>query len=318
MSEYGRRGQGLLSREQEVELAKRIEQGDLDAKEELIAKNLRLALKFAGAYKVEGSRSEDIIQGSLFGLIRASEKFDWRRGLKFSTYATLWIKQSIQREIDNTKKMMRRPVTVEAFGRKVNRAERELKAKIGCDPTFDEIAEALAENVENIEMEYLERQEPASLDKPVGEDGDSSLGELVAADGADPAEQVVDQLTKEALHQSIAELPEELRTIIELIHLNGHNGDRVQVAKELQISYELLEEREAEAIGQLSKVMTGESVESAKEHWDQHRPLELQDDLAQAVFNYRKNYPDMTFKEIGQRLGISERRANNYYLELTD
>src|SRR5919198_2405965 len=134
----------LLTREEEVELAKRIEQGDLAAKERLINSNLRLVIKFARRYQGHGLSLQDLVQEAMLGLIRAAEKFDWRRGYKFSTYAVLWIKQAIQRGLDNTGRPVRIPAHVAQRERTVTRVEGELRAKLDRDPTEDEIA-ALAE-----------------------------------------------------------------------------------------------------------------------------------------------------------------------------
>src|SRR5881227_1688203 len=130
----------LLTREEEVELAKRIERGDLEAKERLVNSNLRLVIKFARRYQGHGLSLQDLVQEAMLGLIRAAEKFDWRRGYKFSTYAVLWIKQAIQRGLDNTGRPVRIPAHVAQRERTVSRTEGELRAKLDRDPTDEEIA----------------------------------------------------------------------------------------------------------------------------------------------------------------------------------
>src|SRR5437773_2226253 len=130
----------LLTREEEVELAKRIERGDLEAKERLINSNLRLVVKFARRFEGHGLSREDLVQEAMLGLIRAAEKFDWRRGYKFSTYAVLWIKQSIQRGLDNTGRPVRIPAHIAQRERTVNRVESELSATLNREPTEEEIA----------------------------------------------------------------------------------------------------------------------------------------------------------------------------------
>src|SRR6478736_3509763 len=131
----------LLTREEEVELAKRIERGDLEAKERLITSTLRLVIKFARRYQGHGLALQDLVQEAMLGLIRAAEKFDWRRGYKFSTYAVLWIKQAIQRGLDNTGRPVRIPAHVAQRERTVNRIDAELSVQLNRDPTDDEVAE---------------------------------------------------------------------------------------------------------------------------------------------------------------------------------
>ena len=167
----------LLTREEEVELAKRIERGDLEAKERLINSNLRLVIKFARRYQGHGLSLQDLVQEAMLGLIRAAEKFDWRRGYKFSTYAVLWIKQAIQRGLDNTGRPVRIPAHVAQRERTVNRTETELSMQLNRDPTDEEIAGRAKLPLDEVKAIRDLTRVTTSLDAPVGE-GDTSLGEL--------------------------------------------------------------------------------------------------------------------------------------------
>src|SRR6476659_9883421 len=165
----------LLTREEEVELAQRIEKGDLAAKERLINSNLRLVIKFARRYQGHGLTMQDLVQEAMLGLIRAAEKFDWRRGYKFSTYAVLWIKQAIQRGLDNTGRPVRIPAHVAQRERTVNRIDAELSVQLNRDPTDDEVAERAKLPLDEVKAIRDLTRVTTSLDAPVGE-GDTSLG----------------------------------------------------------------------------------------------------------------------------------------------
>src|ERR671934_1728931 len=188
----------LLTREEEVELAKRIERGDLEAKERLINSNLRLVIKFARRYQGHGLSLQDLVQEAMLGLIRAAEKFDWRRGYKFSTYAVLWIKQSIQRGLDNTGRAVRIPAHVAQRERTVNRIEAELRAGSDRDPTDEEVAKKAKLPVEDVRAVRDLTRVTTSLDAPVG-DGDTSLGELRAESETDLEREVIEREQEEAV-----------------------------------------------------------------------------------------------------------------------
>src|SRR4051794_8008926 len=167
----------LLTAAEEVELAKAIERGDLAAKERLINSNLRLVIKFARRYQGFGLPLGDLVQEAMLGLIRASEKFDWRRGYKFSTYAVLWIKQSIQRGLDNTGRQVRIPAHVAQRERTVNRITTELTLELDREPTDEEVAEKAKLPLEDVMVVRDLTRVTASLDQPVGEDSDTTLGD---------------------------------------------------------------------------------------------------------------------------------------------
>lgn len=313
--EYGEHE--LLTAEEEIALAKRIEKGDLEAKDELITKNLRLVTKFASAYQHRGRPSADNLANGIDGLIRAAEKYDWRRGFKFSTYAVSWIKQSVRRGIDNTQETIRRPVHIEERTRKINRAQDALWAKLGREPTFEELADETEQDVATVEQHFIDSKQfrqITSLDQLVGEEGDTPLYALIPDEQTDTAQEVGDRATKEELRRLIHEelMPEE-QAVIGHLYYNGNEGDRKSVAKALGKSLEEVKELEERAVGRLSEIMTGEPAEEAVKALERERPPETLDELKDAVWNYVAAYPDLTFAEIGQRLGVTARRANNYY-----
>lgn len=207
----------LLTREQEIELAKRIERGDLQAKERMVASNLRLVIATARKYQGRGLPLLDLIQEGVLGLIRAAEKFDYRKGFKFSTYATFWIRQAIQRAIDNSSRTIRVPVNVEQRERRIARVQRELATKLGRDPTDAEVAEAAGLDPAELAAAREVSRVVTSLDRPVSDDQDAtSLGELLRSDKPGPAEEVEIALREEALQQALRRLPRDERDVLAL------------------------------------------------------------------------------------------------------
>jgi RNA polymerase primary sigma factor len=206
----------LLTAEEEVELAKRIERGDLAAKERMINANLRLVISVARKYQGQGLPLTDLIQEGMLGLIRAVEKFDWRKGFKFSTYGTLWIRQAIGRGLANSGRTVRLPVHIVARARKIADAERKLAAQLGRQPTEEEIAEAVELPLDEVADIRRADRGPTSLDQGVGEEGDTSLGDLVASEGPSVHEEVVSELVGESLRQAVSTLPEVERNVITL------------------------------------------------------------------------------------------------------
>ncbi len=172
----------LLRPTEELELAKRIERGDLRAKELMINSNLRLVVSIARRYQGLGLGMSDLVQEGMIGLIRAAEKFDYRKGFRFSTYATLWIRQAIQRGLDNTARTVRLPANVAQQTRKVERVAADLAAKLERDPTSEEIAAETGFEPDEVERLRKLDTKPASLDARVGEDDSASLGELLDSD----------------------------------------------------------------------------------------------------------------------------------------
>jgi len=206
----------LLTAAEEVELAKRIERGDLEAKERMINSNLRLVVSQARRYQGHGLQMEDLVQEGMLGLIRAVEKFDWRRGFKFSTYGTLWIRQAIQRGLQNHGRTIRVPVHVAQRQVKVRKLESELNAKLGREPTDEEIAEVAELPVDEVvELRELNRA-MTSLDQPVGDDGETAFGDLLASERPEPVEEVADADRDRRVNTLVEHLPEAERNVIQL------------------------------------------------------------------------------------------------------
>jgi RNA polymerase primary sigma factor len=219
----------LLKPAEEVELAKRVERGDLEAKERMVNSNLRLVVSIARKYHNVGELSLlDLIQEGMFGLIRAVEKFDWRKGFRFSTYATLWIRQAISRALDERGRTIRVPINIAQRERKIANAERDLATRLGRPPTLEEVAEAAELKPEQVkEMREFART-VTSLEKPVGDDGASELGELLPGRDPAPDEEVEVTLREEAVRAVVRELPDRERAVIQLRF--GLNGDRDPVS----------------------------------------------------------------------------------------
>jgi len=206
----------LLTADQEVELSKRIEQGDLAAKERMINSNLRLVVSIAKKYQGQELSLLDLIQEGIFGLIRAAEKFDWRKGYKFSTYATFWVRQAIQRGLANKARTIRIPVHIGQRERKIVRAERDLAAKLGREPSDDEIAREAELPLDQVEEVREAARTVTSLDRPVGEEGDTALGDLLEGGAPLPDQEVEVSLSEQLLRRTIDELPETEREVIRL------------------------------------------------------------------------------------------------------
>jgi RNA polymerase primary sigma factor len=220
----------LLTAEEEVELAKRIERGDLEAKERMINSNLRLVISQARRFQGQGLPMGDLVQEGMLGLIRAVEKFDWRKGFKFSTYAVLWIKQSIQRGLANSGSTIRIPVHIGQRERKVRKHERELAVKLGRQPTEAEIAESAGLPEDQVREALELTRHLASLDQGVGEDGETPLGDLLPSERPEPEEEVVTSLGDARVRELVGQLPEEERDVITLRF--GLLGDEPASARE--------------------------------------------------------------------------------------
>ena len=244
----------LLTAEQEIELAKAIERGDVDAKDRLVNSNLRLVVSVARKYQGQGLPLGDLVQEGMLGLIRAVEKFDWRRGFKFSTYGTLWIRQSIQRGLENSGRTIRLPVHIGQRARKIRRTERELSAKLGREPTEEELAEAVELPLEEVIEIRKADQSPTSLDKPVGEDADTALGDLVASQQPGPSDEAESQAGEEAVSRALERLPTHERQVVRLRF--GVDGEQPtplrETGRRLGISAERVRQLEEQALQQLA------------------------------------------------------------------
>jgi RNA polymerase primary sigma factor len=221
----------------------------------MINSNLRLVVSIARRYQGNQLALLDLIQEGILGLIRAAEKFDWRRDLKFSTYATWWIRQAIERGIANKARTIRMPVHVIQRERKIFRAERELAMRLGRQPSPEEIALEARLPLHQVEEVNAAARAVASLDRPIGSDQETPLGDLFESDQP-PTEELVDvSLRREALHQAVAELPEREREVVKLRYgIQGDDPNTIdEVVRRLGISRERVRKIEADALARLAR-----------------------------------------------------------------
>jgi RNA polymerase primary sigma factor len=247
----------LLTAQEEVDLGKRIWRGDLDAKQRMVESNLRLVVSIAKHYRNQGLPFLDLIQEGNIGLVRAAEKFDYRKGFKFSTYATWWIRQAIARALADKARTIRIPVHVVEKLNKIGRAERSLVTELGREPTVEEIAQVTGIDPDEVDSIKRSAQAPVSLEKPVGDEEESEFGQFIADEGAEsPYERAVEILTNEALRDALENLGYRERRVLELRYgLGGEHPHALQeVGREFNVTRERIRQIENLALERLQSL----------------------------------------------------------------
>jgi RNA polymerase primary sigma factor len=254
----------LLTAAQEVALAKRIEDGDLAAKQEMIQSNLRLVVSIAKNYRNQGLPFLDLIQEGTLGLIRAVEKFDWRRGFKFSTYATWWIRQAVARALADKARTIRMPVHIVERLQKMNRAERTLWTQLGREPTLAEIGEEASLTLQQVMEVRAAARASTSLDAPVGDAEDAVLGDFVAGEELLPEEKVELELRSQALRRALTSLPEREREVVILRYGIGGAEPKTleEIGRRLGLTRERVRQIELDSLRRLATVREMQAVQS--------------------------------------------------------
>jgi RNA polymerase primary sigma factor len=263
LNEIGRHR--LLTPDEEIDLAKRIERGDLDAKDRMINANLRLVVSIAKKYQGSELTLLDLIQEGILGLIRAVEKFDWRKGYRFSTYATWWIRQAVERGMDAKARTIKLPINLVRNQRKVARAENQLAAKLDRPPTDAEVAAEAQLPLEELHALRDAARTVTSLDRPLGEGEDAAFGDLLPASGPGPEDLVHVSLSEQMLRRALEELPERERTVVEMRYgiSGGEPTPLREIGRQLGITPERVRQIESRALGRLGRMRELEALRQA-------------------------------------------------------
>jgi RNA polymerase primary sigma factor len=249
----------LLTGAEEVALAKRVERGDDAAKERMINSNLRLVISIAKRYQGHDVPLLDLVQDGVIGLNRAVEKFDWRKGFKFSTYATWWIRQACQRAISSQSATIRVPTHVHERRLKLARVAGKLRTQLGREPTREELAKAAQLSPKHVDEALDAAEAPVSLNQRVGTEDEGELGDLFGDPlAADPEDEAVESLRRLEVRRALSTLPERERRVLELrFGLDGPPQPLESIGKELGISRERVRQVEAGAMAQLAELLGG-------------------------------------------------------------
>jgi RNA polymerase primary sigma factor len=256
----------LLTAAEEVELSKRVERGDLAAKERMINSNLRLVISIAKRYQGHGVPLGDLVQEGVIGLNRAVEKFDWRRGFKFSTYATWWIRQACQRAVSNQSTTIRVPTHVHERRLKLSRAAARLETKLGRQATREELAEAAGLELRHVDEALDAAEAPVSLNQSLGDGADGGeLGDLFGdPTSGDPAEEASDSITRLEVRRALEKLPERQRRVLELrFGFDGEAASLEAIGKELGLTRERVRQLESAAMTALAAELDADLARAA-------------------------------------------------------